>query len=175
MNKQYQYNGKTYRLKPLTLGIMRGIMPALVKLKKLVYKYTSDIDMTEVNKNRQKIAELEKAREQLNIQLEDEIQNDERIKIINRINSLAEKAALYKTELENDRNLSGKIRLYNECSSMAVMELFSEAELVGAAVAAILEGDPHIDINNPDAVKFISEVLTDFFLLIKTASAVSAA
>lgn len=174
MNKQYEYNGKQYKLKPLTLGVMKDIMPLLVRLRKHVYNYTSDIDMTEVNKARQRIADFEKAKEQLGEKLEGDLLNDERLHIINRLNNLGEKITLHKTELESDNRLAEKIKLYNECSSFAVIELLSDVKLVKPAINSLIEcadGDVEINTEDPAAVKFILQILTDFFLLIKMNSA----
>ena len=175
MNNQYEYNGKKFKLKPLTLGLMKDVMPLLVRLRKLVYKYTSDIDMTEVNKARQRIADLEKAKQQLSGQLEDNLPNDERLHIINRLNSLGEKITLHKTELESDNKLAEKIKLYTECSSFAIVELLSDTELVKPAINSLIEcgeGEFIINIYDPAYIKFITQVLTDFFLLIKMNRAV---
>jgi len=167
MEKQYYYNGNHYTLKPLSLGIMKDIIPVIIRLRKLIYQYTNDIDMTEVNKLKFLIAGLEKAREQLTAQLEGELSNEERLHTANRINSLNEKILLYKSELESDRNISEKNKLYNECSAMAVFELFSDISLLQPVICKILSPENvEIDPRDPLAVKFLSNVLTDFFLLI---------
>jgi hypothetical protein len=139
-------------------------MPLLIKLRKLVYKYTSDIDMTGVNKARTKISELSQAKEQLIRQLDEVNKNEERLSIINRINSLTEKINIYETELECDTELVNKQQLYNECSSMAVIELFGDEELITGAMDALLDPAPCFSCNDHSAVKFIAEVLTGFFL-----------
>ena len=170
MKKEYCFNGKNFILKPLSLGLMKDIMPLLVRLRKLIYNYTSDIDMTEVNKARQNIADLEKAKEQLSEQLEGNVPSDERLHIINRINSLNEKITLYKNELDNNNDLSEKIRLYNECSALAVYELFTDPALIKPALGKLLEGENTVDdinIEDPGSIKFVSEVMTGFFLYIR--------
>jgi len=166
MIKQYKYKDKIYIQKPLTLGLMKDIMPLLVRIRKLIYNYTSDIDMTEVNKARQNITDLEKAKEQLNEQLDSNLQNDERLHTINRINNLNEKILLHKYELKNNNELSEKIRLYNECSALAVYELFTDTELIKPVLGKLLESEntvEDINIEDPGSIKFVSEVMTDFF------------
>jgi hypothetical protein len=168
MNKQYLYNGNKYTLKSLTLGLMRDVMPVIVKLRKLIYQYTNDIDMTDVNKLRSVISELETAKEQLAQKLEGEVSNEERLNTADKINKLNEKILMHRTELESNSGISEKIKFYNECSAMAVIELFSDSALLNPVVDKLLtcsNNETEIDLTGPGAANFLLSVLADFFLL----------
>jgi predicted RNA-binding protein with EMAP domain len=173
MSNQYLYNGNKYTLKPLTLSLMKDIMPVIIKLRKLIYRYTNDIDMSDVNRLRSVIADLECAKEQL-AQKTDKVSNEERLNIADRIYKLNEKILLHRSELENDSTISGKIKLYNECSAMAVVELFSDTDLLNPVIDKLLfctDNDTEIDLTAPGAAGFLSLVFADFFLLMMKGNA----
>ena len=170
MNNQYQHNGKSYTLKPLTLGVLKKIIPLLVKLRKLQHEYTKDIDMSDVNKSRRRLNELEEAKKQLTVIADNEESNEKRIEAIEKISKLNDKISAHRSELENNESFQNKIKLFNECPAFAIYEIITNIEIIKPVIEAVLEGDAgQIEINfeDPETIKFITRMITDFFLLIQ--------
>ena len=170
MDTKYQYNGKSYTLKPLTLGVLKKLMPLFAKLRKLQHEYTKDIDMSDVNKSRQRLNELEEAKKQLTDNAENEESNDNRLEAAEKLNKLNDKISAHRSELENNESFMQKIKLFNECSAFAIYEVITNIELIKPVIEAILEGDAgqlEINFEDPETIKFITRVITDFFLFIQ--------
>lgn len=173
MNKQYQHNGKTYELKPITLGVMKNVLQLIAALRKMQHNYTRDIDMSDVNNERIRLKEFETAKKQLNERLREEIIEAQRSSVMGKIGNLNEKISACKTEFELNESFKRKLQLYNECSSLALFEALSEKQLIKPAIEEILTCADHpigivegIDFDDISSFRFITEVLTDFFLLI---------
>jgi hypothetical protein len=179
MEKQYQHNGKTYRLKPLSLGMMKTVMPLLVKLRKLQYEYTKDIDMSDLNNLKSHIGELETAKSQFEEQFENDIENGERTDIAGKISVIDDKIFAHRDELNINESFRQKIKLFNECSAMAVYEVVTDEDIIKPVMSAILTCDEGVDKEPPAFFEesglswgsmdesFILQVITDFFLLIQ--------
>jgi len=147
---------------------MKKAAPVIAKLRRLQYEYTKDIDMADVNKAKARINELEVAKNQLTNQIGASVSDEEKTGITSKINELEAKLEAAKKALETNSSFAHKIKVYNECSALAVLELFSDSELIRPAVESLVDGDIDIDFNESGTLKFLTEVFTDFFLLIKT-------
>ena len=170
MNNQYTYNGTTYQLKPLILSVMKKAMPVIVKLRKLQYEYTKDIDMNDVNSEKNRLAELETAKKQLQELMLEDISNNKRIEIADKIFELNDMIQSTKDELNFNESYKQKIKLYNECSAIALYEIITDTELITPFIKSILTSgsgrEINIDLSEPGAIEFVSAVFKDFFLLI---------
>jgi len=168
MHKQYTFNGKTYQLNPITLSVMKCAIPVIVKLRKLQYEYTKDIDMRDVNIEKSRLAELETAKKQLSKLMLGDIMNEERLAIAEKISILNDKISAQKDELNLNEVFKQKTKLYNECFALAVYEVVTDTELIKPVIESLVTGsegnDINIDYENTESIEFISKVIHDFFL-----------
>ncbi len=174
-NKIYTYNNITYKLKPLTLNVLSLSVPVLVKYRKLQQKYTADINMKAVENSKLRIAELELSIDQLKENSEEPGANKG-----GRIEELEQKLKIANGEFENDSELQSKLKLYNECLGLAMLELIGDARLLKPFLLNVLEpvgessSEINIDLQEPSAVEFVKDVVPDFFALIAGARKKSA-
>jgi hypothetical protein len=157
----YTFKNIKYKLKPLTLAVLSAAAPMLAAFRKLVYKYTADIDMSEVNSAKERISELETAIRQTE---ENEPGTDNNRSI--ELNNSLDKA---KRELQNNQYFQSALKLYNECSGLAMLELMGSKELITGFIENVVcsaDGNGskvHLDFSDKEAAEFVKDVVTDFF------------
>lgn len=159
--KTYTYKGKEYTAAPLNLALLASAAPMLARYRKLVSVYTEGIDTTEADAVKQRISEIETAISQLE---ENTGQVKEDIHNINRLKMLLKDEKL---KLSTDSRASRQQKLYNECCGLAMLELIGDNDVTALflAKALNLESINEIDLNSPEAVDLVKEIVTDFFVL----------
>jgi hypothetical protein len=162
--KIYTYKNKTYKLKPVTLEVLSSAAPLLAKFRKLQGEYTSDIDLSKVHDAKNRIIELETAIEQL----KENSGNEDKEGSVIRISELEQKLNEAIESFNNNDKLQSKLKLYNECTGLAMMELLGSTDVISLFLKKAIcstEGSKELVINydDTDAIDFIREVITDFF------------
>src|SRR5712671_6382580 len=103
-NKTYSNNGTEYKIKPITLGVLKFAAPVIAEFRKLQYKYTKDINFTPVEDAKSRISELKQSVKQL-----EELLNDTSIvdkgDAGSRLNTLNEKLSIAKSEFNENISL----------------------------------------------------------------------
>lgn len=156
-NKIYTYNGRQYRMLGFDLGLLNKAAPLLLKYRKLLYEYTRDIDLAEVNEAEERITELKTAIEQLK-----EAGNKAEAERLNgKLRSEEEAFA-------GNRRLQSALKLYNDCTGLALYSLITDGETINPFLTGVLESTegkekfPGLDVNDINCVNFAREVLGDF-------------
>lgn len=161
--KIYTYKGSIYKMKPLNLGLMHKAAPLLVRYRRLHYEYTKDIDMTSVDALQDRVKELKTAVSQLE---QDSNTNEDRII------SLKAKLSEAETELRDNPSLGKLMKLYSDTEGLAMYELITDTAVIRPVISAILVKvdevnkthiNPELDLNEPEIIEFVKEVITDFF------------
>ncbi|MCC6865763.1 MAG: hypothetical protein IT280_06335 [Ignavibacteria bacterium] len=165
---KYNFNGKLYSIKPLSLDILHKVSPLLVRFKQEHYRLTKDIDMRELTELESGISELENAIDgETNKKSED--------------TGLKEKLQIQLKELKKEYN-SVKFTSVREhilkMESLALLNIITDAEFISKMLNIILDCQNSDEcftvekINTMDAFKFIKQVIADFFLNISEFSKV---
>jgi hypothetical protein len=165
--KYYSYKNGNYQLKPITLDVLAGAVPMLVKFRKLQQKYTADINMKAIESARVRISELNISIKQLkqNCSEPETGEND----INARIAELEQNLKAANELFDSDENLQSTLKLYNECLGLAMLELIGDVMLVKPFLMKVLipvEGSSvgiNVDLQEPEAVEFVRDVASDFF------------
>ncbi len=159
-NKVFSLNGNDYRLKRIDLGVLNKAAPLLLKFRRLQYEYTKDIDDTELRKAKAEIEDIKTAISQ--IESGDACDGNE-------ISGLKKKLTAAETELKNSGSLQAIQRLVNDAESLALFELFTDMDTILPFLKNVLDPVngkiPEVSLDEPDALVFIKEVVTDFFAL----------
>lgn len=165
MDKIYEFNGKKYRLRELDLNLMHKVSHLLIKYRELYYKYTCNIDTT-------KLDEVEFEVEQLKLAINELKESD---------NPCAEDISKLEFNLKEAESFLSSptlisLRKYlNDTEALALFEIITDAEFMSVILNGILTSiDEKVkteikteELQNKDAIKFIKEVIGDFFLLMK--------
>ncbi len=163
MDKVYEFNGKMYRLRELDLDLMHKASPLLIRYRELHYKYTCNIDTAKLES-----AEFEVEQIRLAIgELKDS--DNPSTESINRLElKLAETESVL-----NSPKLTALKKYLNDTEALALFEILTDAEFMANILNGILisidkkksAGIKTEELQNKDAMKFIKEVIADFFLL----------
>jgi len=168
-NKIYIYNNNSYNLKPITLAVLASAAPVMAKFRKLQQKYTSDINLKQIESAKKRISELETGLEQLK---QNSYGQETEENTGSRIEELEQKLQNAKEQFDNDYQMQSVLKLYNECLGLAMLELMGEGNLIKPFLGNVLQpvegnsADINIDLHDPDAVGFTGDVVRDFFGLI---------
>jgi hypothetical protein len=156
-NKIYTYNCRQYRMGKFDLGLLNKAAPLLLKYRKLLYEYTKDIDLAEVNEAEERITELKTAIEQLG-----EAGNKTETE------RLTEKLRIEEEAFGGNARLQSALKLYNDCTGLALYSLITDGETLNPFLNGILEcvtGKEKfqgLDMNDTSSINFAREVLGDF-------------
>jgi hypothetical protein len=180
--KTYAFNGAAFQLKPNDLELLKDASPLILKHRKLVHEYTKDIDMSEAERFKDRIRELETAIKQLEETgpvdgtepvpcKQGQFDPIPAVMAQNRIDLLRDKLNEVKAEFENNYKVQSLIKLHNECEGSALMELVTDAEFMKPFLKKILLPVNDSDIDKIDfediaVVGFVKEVVMDFFSII---------
>jgi len=156
-SKVYKYNGKQYRMLSFDLGLLNKAAPLLLKYRKLLYEYTKDIDIAEVREAEERITELKTAIEQLS----KAGSKSEAERLNGKLRSEEEAFA-------GNRRLQSALKLYNDCTGLALYSLITDGETINPFLKDVLSGFgegekfPGLDVNDINSINFAREVLGDF-------------
>ena len=163
MEKIYEFNGKKYRLRELDLDLLHKASPLLIKYRELHYKYTRNIDTAKLD-----AAEFEAEQLKLAITELKEAENPS----AEDISKLELKLKEAESVLRNPTFTALK-KYLNDTEALAIFEILTDAEFMANILNCILisidekknAGIKTEELQNKDAMKFIKEVIADFFLL----------
>ena len=163
MNKIYEFNGKKYRLRELDLNLMHRASPLLIKYRELHYKYTCNIDTT-------KLDSVEYEAEQLKLAIKE--LKESNISDAEQINKFEIKLNEAESILKSPA-LAAVKKYLTDTEALALYEILTDAEFMANILNGILiytgkNEKAEIkagELQNKDAIKFIKEVIGDFFLL----------
>jgi len=156
-NKIYTYNGRQYRMRQFDLGLLNKAAPLLLKYRKLLWEYTKDIDLPDVREAEDRIWELKTAIEQL----KEAGDKTERKR-------LTEKLRIEEESFAGNRRLQSALKLYNDCTGLALYSLITDGETINPFLTGVLEcvtgkeKFPGLDVNDINCINFAREVLGDF-------------
>jgi hypothetical protein len=164
MDKVYEFNGKKYSLRELDLDLMHRASPLLIRYRELHYKYTFNIDTSKLD------AALFEA-EQLRLAIKDLKDNSEHPDI-EHIGRLELKLSEAESALKNPA-LTALQKYLSDTEALVLYEILTDAEFISKILNGILivideKKKPEIkkeELQDKQAIKFIKEVIGDFFLL----------
>ncbi len=171
-SKSYEIQGQTFALLPNDLNLLNKAAPMIARLRKLVYEYTKDLELSEVNEYRSRLNELTEAKKQLEEILnsnEDENANelteDKKNELQNRINEISERTDSLTVEFSENTALLNLLKLKEELESYALIELLTDIDFLKPVLKKILTGGKveSLDFTNTSVIGFIRDVVTDFF------------
>lgn len=148
----FNYKGKKYELKKLTLGVKAVAIDILLEREELIHEATKDIDITGLRKY-----QLDKNRAETEL-LAIEKEGGDTSAVKKRIEDIDKR-------FYSDVNLQANIDLHNKKSNLAVTKLFMNEELIRKVVPAILTEKPELDFEDEDTLPFVTEVLGTFFIM----------
>ncbi|MEO8514508.1 MAG: hypothetical protein ABI543_13185 [Ignavibacteria bacterium] len=163
MNKVYEFNGKKYRLKELTLDLMHKASPLLIKYREMHYKYTCNIDTTKLDAAEFELGQLKQAIADL---------KEGPIPDLKQINNLELKLIEAEGVLKCPKLMA--VRKYlNDTEALALYQILTDAKFISGILNSILllcDGmrSPEIkpmELQVKDSIRFIKDVIADFFLL----------
>lgn len=158
-NRIFSLNGNNYKLKKIDLGVLNKAAPLLLKFRRLQYEYTKDIDDTELRNVQREIEDLKTAIAQL--------QTDE-VRETDEISRLKKKLESTESEFKNNSRLQQTQQLLNDAGSIALFELLTDKDTTIPFLKNVLEPEGNnaseMRIEGPDALEFIKETVTHFFV-----------
>lgn len=149
---------------------MKAAKPLQKRLQKYVNEYTSGIDLKNAEKDKLVITEkkniLEKTKEYF-----EEIKDGENTKEIERVKKrLTEQEnelKVLREKFNSNKDYLEKYELFNSGVNEAFGSLIIDDEIIIPFLKEYLIGDfDKINFEDMDLLRFVSEVLTDFFLLL---------
>ena len=150
-----KYKGSEYTLKKITLAVKSVMADILLKRENIIFELTKDIDLSE-----QKKYLFEK--NQLDIKLSHLDKGTDKYKTVEaQLKNLND-------SYENNYILQNTLRHYDNVMNVCLLKLVADEKLITDIIPKILNEEIEIDPNDPEAVDFATEVLSDFFLSMKT-------
>jgi hypothetical protein len=178
-NKIYELQGQTFTLLPNDLNLLNKAAPMIARLRKLTYEYTKDLDLSEVQAYRLRLADLNEAKTQIDELLvsnldenSNELTESKRSELEIRRNELSGKIESVNREFNTNSSLSNLLKLKEELESYALIELLTDIEFLKPVLKKILKGGSvdSLDFSNSDIIGFIRNVVTDFFSVMNSTS-----
>jgi hypothetical protein len=161
----YTYKGLQYKLKDNDLELLRLAAPMLIKYRKLLYEYTKDIDLTELEEYRTRIYDIKTAISQ---HINDE--DDEIGKQLIRTLTIAEK------EFSDNAKIQSLMSLYADCEGLVLLEIISDINFIKPFIKRILIGDTEkLNFEDDEILKLIRDAVSDFFIITSRSRFISAA
>lgn len=168
-NKTFVFNGVEFQTHKNVLRIMRASKPLLKKFQKYVKELTAGIDISNAEKDKLEIEinkiTLQKSKEYYE-QIKDGTNKNEIERVTKRISEQETEIKTLEDKFKSNEDYTANYKLYNEAVSEAFGNLVIDDEIMIPFLDTYLIGDKtKLDYENPKIIKFITEVLTDFFLL----------
>ena len=169
MIKTYTFNNTQFTLRENNLSLLNSANEMLIKYRKKLFEYTSDLDMREADKYRKMIEEYRLSIEFIEMRIEealaagDELTAAEEKLELARIKSVLEEL---ETEFNDNITVQNLINLESDCRDFVLLAIITDKELMKKTLKAILKGDfSNLDFDSPDIFPFIRDVILDFFLI----------
>jgi len=169
-NKTYSFNGVEFVPEKNVLKIQNAWIPVAMYFDKLLKLYTSELDMSAVNKYKQQLKEVNDKDKQDKSDLKklqsEEIPNTE---IIDRVNVQIEKnkteLSRINEEFSNDETAQAQQTEYNQMLGYALQSLITSYDVIKGFIEAYLVGDKSkLNYEDENILPLISEIVNDFFL-----------
>lgn len=144
-------------MRQFDLGLLNKTAHLLLKYRKLLYEFTKDIDLAEVNEAEERISELKTAIEQLN----KAGSKSEAERLSGKLRSEEEAFA-------GNSRLQSALKLYNDCTGLALYSLITNPDIINPFITGVLEcvtekeKFPGLNPNEINSINFAREVLGDF-------------
>lgn len=166
--KTYTFNGSEFTASDNILRIHNIAIPLQRMFNEKLKEYSKGIAIDEVNLRKSELDRLkslvEVDREYLS-EIEDNPNQAEEIKRVK--NQLAKNSKIYHKALDifnADEKIKETAEKYTEAINLTFKHLITEDEIVIPFLEKYLTGDfEKLDYTNPEILKFISEVVSDFF------------
>jgi len=166
--KIYTFNGTSFTMLKNSLDLLNNANDMLIKYRKKLFEYTSDLDMSEVNKYRNMIEEHNISIQFIEKRYAEAISANDEQKAAEEKNEMARVRSLLdemETEFNNNVTLQNLIRLESDCRDFVLLAIITDKKLMKKTLSAILIGDTSkLDFEHPDIFHLIRKVITDFFL-----------
>lgn len=178
-NKTYEIQGETFKLLPNDLNLLNKAAPMIARLRKLTYEYTKDIDLSEAQQYKSRLAELNEAKAQLDELLSankddngNELSEDKKTELKNRLDDIAGKIGENAEGFNNNTALLNLLKLKEELESYALIELLTDIDFLKPILKKILCGGKIelLDFTDAGIIGFIRDVVTDFFSVMNRSS-----
>lgn len=169
-NKTYKYKESEFTAHKNVLRIMRLAIPVQKQLQKYIRQNTEGINLIDAEKDKAKINEVRDLLTKTE-SYHEEIQDGKNKAEIERVKK---RIADYKNELKelenkfnSNKDYKKRYELYNQAVNNSFNMLMLDEDIVIPFLKEYLIGDfSKLNFEEISIIKFISEVMTDFFLML---------
>jgi hypothetical protein len=166
---EIEFNGIIYKVKPLDLAVYKAFQPVRANLITLQYMAVAGIDMSDVDVYKDRIELLKTGIESIDKASDDKDNPPDDAK---KKEYLTEKIRLQGLLIEAEQNFKNdllvqqKEKFYKDKQALAYEEWLCDTVLMKPFIETLLEGDfSKIEWKSFDMLRFISEVISNFFYL----------
>lgn len=164
----FEYQGVTYNMKPINIGLRNKTLYFISELNKYITKNTFGIDLSINKKFQDKINELQiqlnQSTEYLDKLKADPVTNEKQINEYEAIViKQTAKLEAEQTAFNNDEYCSLQQQLYNSAMAFAMEEFITNEKLITDFVNVLLDKPVKINIDSDEGKMFIIKVV-NFFL-----------